>query len=188
MSVADRIRELATRASRPPWWVNDGHYIAFFGNDADDSKHHVGTPNAMAAEASTDAELTALLGTHAEALADLADAARSLLADAEDAGWDEGSAAAGQVESALDRLDGGDGQGRRWWHAFGKWTHEIESVDRDTGEVGPSWQRSVVGPSPVTPGNAPADAFRLGMTYLASWDHEPSEAEKDAIDPPEVQP
>lgn len=183
MSVPDRIRELATRASRPPWWVNDGHYIAFFGNDADDSKHHVGTPNALAAEASTDAELTALLGTHAETLCDLADAAHLALAV-----MDDSKAETAQLRAALDRLDGGDGQGRRWWHAFGKWTHEIESVDRATGEVGPSWQRSVVGPSPVTPGNARADAFRLGMTYLASWDHEPSEAEKDAIDPPEVQP
>lgn len=40
------------------------------------------------------------------ALLDLAVAARRLLVDAEDAGWAEGSFAAGYVESALARIDG----------------------------------------------------------------------------------
>lgn len=72
-----------------------------------------------------------------------------------------------------------------WWHAFGKWIHEIESVDPDTGETGPAWARALVGPTEVPPERAQHDDLN-GMTYLASWDHHPTDDEQDATDPPEV--
>lgn len=115
----DRVRKLLDTASRPPWWVNNGHMIAVCGNDWDGSEHHVGTPNAMAAESSADAALIAELRNHADALLDLADAARWLPDDGETHAPVSGATSClyceepwpcptSQIRAALARLDGED--------------------------------------------------------------------------------
>jgi hypothetical protein len=65
-----------------------------------------------------------------------------------------------------------------WWHAFGR----VRVLGGD--EV---WQLTVISPSTVPPeGVAEQLADRTADAwgdYLASWDHEPSDEEKDAVAP-----
>lgn len=61
-----------------------------------------------------------------------------------------------------------------WWHAFGK-------VREEWGGV---WQLTVVSPSTTPPAEvAERDTHDAWGPYLTSWDHEPSDAEKDAVTP-----
>jgi hypothetical protein len=61
-----------------------------------------------------------------------------------------------------------------WWHAYG-------AVREDLGGC---WQLVVVGPAEKGPEVAQGMEFS-GCPYLASWDHHPSDAEKDEITPEE---
>jgi len=65
-----------------------------------------------------------------------------------------------------------------WWHAFGR-------IRTDWG--GEVWQLTVVSPSTVAPAAAAVLAAdgRGGGDYLTSWDHEPTDAEKNAVTPPD---
>jgi len=52
------------------------------------------------------------------------------------------------------------------------------------------WAAVILGPSHLPPEDAaittpPDDVTRLGLTYMHTWDHEPSQAEKDALTPAE---
>lgn len=60
----------------------------------------------------------------------------------------------------------------RWWHAYGK--------VRD--DLGGCWQLVVVGPATAGPDVA-AEIEMSDCPYLTSWDHYPSDAEKDEVTP-----
>lgn len=72
-----------------------------------------------------------------------------------------------------------------WWHAFGGVA--------TSGAWKDCWALTVLGESTIPPGGKSADGTVLDenvvlkgcLRYLTSWDHEPTEAEKDAITPPE---
>lgn len=61
-----------------------------------------------------------------------------------------------------------------WWHAYGK--------VRD--DLGGCWQLVVAGPASQGPDVAKTLDIS-GCPYITSWDHQPSDAEKDAITPEE---
>lgn len=68
----------------------------------------------------------------------------------------------------------------KWWHAWGG------IMDEGTEFEG-CWATVVLGPSFVTPQEAvsttpPDDVVRLGLEYLTTWDHEPTQAEKDSLE------
>lgn len=66
--------------------------------------------------------------------------------------------------------------GGPWWHAFG----------RVRDDIGGAYQLTVVSPSTVPPGELDTGRFAAAWgDYLTSWDHEPSDAEKDAAMPAE---
>ena len=74
---------------------------------------------------------------------------------------------------------------RKWWHAYGGFSSEYGAFAVMT--LGPTG-------GPDEPTTDPSKTFReivlpLGddesLVYLASWDHEPSEFEKDQIQPEE---
>ena len=60
-----------------------------------------------------------------------------------------------------------------WWHAYG-------GVVEDFGGC---WQLAVYGPGTASPKTASELDGPSGTRYLASWDHAPSDAEKDEITP-----
>lgn len=62
-----------------------------------------------------------------------------------------------------------------WWHAFG----------RVRDEWGGIWQLTVVSPSTVAPAEAAALGAESWGPYLTSWDHEPTDEEKEAVTPEE---
>lgn len=112
MSATDRIRAVHREATSSPW---DERWSL----EVDADEHGYTREYTVASDVGWIAtfayaqhlELFIQAKRHMEALCDLADGARGLLADAEDAGWAEGSVAAGQVEGALARLDREDGDG-----------------------------------------------------------------------------
>ena len=62
-----------------------------------------------------------------------------------------------------------------WWHAYGQVREDLDGC----------WQLVVVYPSPVPPAQASQWGSAAWGPWLASWDHAPSDAEKDAITPEE---
>lgn len=63
-----------------------------------------------------------------------------------------------------------------WWHAFG----------RVRDDLGGCWQLVIISPSGTPPEEVKRFASGREVSwgdYLTSWDHEPSEAEKDAVTP-----
>lgn len=57
----------------------------------------------------------------------------------------------------------------RWWHAYGR-------IREDLG----AHQLTVIHDSPVSPRRAAELAAGAWGDYLTSWDHDPTEAERDA--------
>jgi hypothetical protein len=81
-----------------------------------------------------------------------------------------------------------------WWHAYGAAVDGL-AVDPD-GHDRPAWVFVVVADSPVPPADPAVrtdyDWPHAGgappappLPYLASWDHAPTDAERDAVTPPE---
>lgn len=64
---------------------------------------------------------------------------------------------------------------RRWWHAW-------SLVREDCGDV---HQLTVIGPAEKGPETAETLGLDAWGRYVGSWDHEPSDAEKDAVTPEE---
>lgn len=62
-----------------------------------------------------------------------------------------------------------------WWHAYGM-------VREDWGGV---WQLTVISPSTVPPEIAADLGADAWGPYLTSWDHEPTDAEKNEVTPEE---
>ena len=79
-----------------------------------------------------------------------------------------------------------------WWHAFGR----VRDFAAPGEEPAEAWQLTVISPS-TTPPDQVTDAIQAtdamaGSTYteswgpyLTSWDHEPTEADKAALTPPQ---
>jgi hypothetical protein len=72
-----------------------------------------------------------------------------------------------------------------WWHAWG-------GVMAEGTEFEGCWATVILGPSFVSPENVLTtepidDVVRLGLTYLHTWDHEPSDDEKEALTPEEYE-
>lgn len=74
-----------------------------------------------------------------------------------------------------------------WWHSFGKVP--------DEGDLAGLWVQVTLGPTAVEPDDpklqqgvpVPVPGFgELQLPYLASFDHEPTAAEKDALESEEV--
>lgn len=72
--------------------------------------------------------------------------------------------------------------GGPWWHAFGR-VREFPRTDGKPADI--AHQLTVVSPSPVPPARAVELAGGSWGTYLRSWDHEPSNREKEAVIPEE---
>lgn len=64
--------------------------------------------------------------------------------------------------------------GQTYWHAYGG--------VRD--DLGGCFQLAVIGPATASPDDA-LDLDIGGQPYLTSWDHKPSELEKEEVTPPE---
>jgi hypothetical protein len=63
---------------------------------------------------------------------------------------------------------------RRWWHAFGA---EV---------AGLGWVQLMAGPGSSEPGDVRENSIPFegaALSYLTSWDHEPSEREKESVQP-----
>lgn len=79
-----------------------------------------------------------------------------------------------------------------WWHAYGR------TMPDDDPEFPGCWVQLTVGPMPAGPdgvtekGNAVKAPLRMPdgteIPYLASWDREPTDEEKAALEPPEEMP
>lgn len=70
-----------------------------------------------------------------------------------------------------------------YWHAWG-------GIMAEGTDFAGCWATIVLGPSIVIPEAAggttpPPDVSRLGLHYLTTWDHEPSDEEKAALTPEE---
>lgn len=72
-----------------------------------------------------------------------------------------------------------------WWHAFGR-VRTIPVPGEAPAEV---WQLTVISPSPMPPERVlaalPDRAAAAWGDYLTSWDHEPTDDEKNAVTPPD---
>lgn len=72
----------------------------------------------------------------------------------------------------------------RWWHAFGR-IREFPRTDGQPPDL--AHQLTVIGPALAGPGQAESMAAVSWGDYLTSWDHEPSNWEKNAVTPEEFQ-
>lgn len=68
-----------------------------------------------------------------------------------------------------------------WWHAFGR----VRNLAPEGAEPAEVWQLTVVSPSTVDPDRAAALGADAWGDYLTSWDHEPTDDEKNAVTPPD---
>lgn len=74
-----------------------------------------------------------------------------------------------------------------YWHAYQSEVPDLTVSDQ--GDIGPALAFTVIGPSSTTPDETPSEyegkAFghELIYTYVTSWDHEPTEQEKEAVQP-----
>lgn len=78
-----------------------------------------------------------------------------------------------------------------WWHAYGALVPGLARTP--AGDDADGWCMVILGDSPVPPDSpvvaAPyewprPDAATPTLPYLTSWDHPPSDTEKDAVTPP----
>lgn len=74
------------------------------------------------------------------------------------------------------------GKEGNWWHAWGG----VILIDEFEGD----WATVILGPSIISPEEVEStepvtEVTALGLNYLTTWDHEPSEAEKEKLIPEE---
>jgi len=68
-----------------------------------------------------------------------------------------------------------------WWHVYGGITPE----DHDWG--GGLWVLTIFGENTKPPETMPPDGPFPYLSYLASFDHDPTDPEREALTPPEYQ-
>jgi hypothetical protein len=103
----------------------------------------------------------------------------------------EAAVEAGTNPSASPGDAGADAEGhgvvKLWWHVYGTEASGL-AEDPETGEPSPSWVTVVAGDSPAEPSEVKDLAvavFGTMATYRGSYDHKPSEAEKELWTPDE---
>lgn len=76
-----------------------------------------------------------------------------------------------------------------WWHVYGG---EIpDQAEDEDGNPGPCWGLVILGESTMAPGDIPEDFAQSSsgllrhMDYLDSFNHDPSDDERDALTPTE---
>lgn len=79
-----------------------------------------------------------------------------------------------------------------WWHFYGA---EVPGLAEDKdGNPKPAWVTMMAGEATIGPDEPTVSGGRIQdplhykdvpLAYLASWDHEPTQAERDAVTPEE---